>query len=266
MITHQSFLGLRTVIRFCPICGTQCINYKSIPQNYMDQLLNYEYIHSLEEAETINCIEYNCHACLSTDRDRLYAHYIMEQFKYLDVSQKYTFIDFAPNRALSQHIRNYPFLNYRTADLKMSGVDDIVDITNLNIYQDNSTDFFLCSHVLEHVPDDRKAMSELYRILKPDGWGILMVPILLSLAHNYEILSNISESERWKLFGEVDHLRIYAKGDYIKALEETGFIVNQLGIEYFGTRVFKELGLSPTSVLYVVQKQIYSKFDKWAAL
>ena len=63
----------------------------------------------------------------------------------------------------------------------MENVDDKVDITDMTIYPDNHFDFFICSHMLEHVFDDRKALRELYRILKWGGQGILVVPIVLSI-------------------------------------------------------------------------------------
>ena len=96
-----------------------------------------------------------------------------------------------------------------------------MDLTNL-AFCNESFDGFLCLHVLEHIPDDRKAMQELYRILKPGGWGILQVPMSLSLDKTYEDFSITSSSEREKVFGQSDHVRIYAL-DYLDRLAEAGF-------------------------------------------
>ncbi|MEW6107736.1 MAG: methyltransferase domain-containing protein [Nitrospirota bacterium] len=136
----------------------------------------------------------------------------------------------------------------------MGNVDDQIDIMDMKIYRDNSVDMFLCSHVLEHVGDDKKAIRELHRILKSDGCGIIMVPILLSLKDIYENPNITSEGDRWKHFGQKDHVRIYSKVGFVARLEESGFEVDQLGINYWGKDVYDKSGLTPQSVLYVVYK------------
>jgi ubiquinone/menaquinone biosynthesis C-methylase UbiE len=121
-------------------------------------------------------------------------------------------------------------------------------------YVDNCFDMILCSHVLEHVDDDRKAMSELFRILKPSGFGIIMVPIDINLKEDFENPEYKTEAERWKYFGQNDHVRLYSKNGFATKLIQTGFKVNQLGIDYFGADVFEKNGIHPRSVLYVVEK------------
>jgi predicted SAM-dependent methyltransferase len=145
-------------------------------------------------------------------------------------------------------------IEYRSADLFMEDVDDKIDITNMNVYPDESFDSFVCSHVLEHVDDDLKAMRELRRILKQDGWGIAMVPINLALEENYEDASITSESGRWKHFGQNDHVRMYSKPGFIGRLNEAGFKVEQYGVDFFGLETFEKHGVHPRSVLYVVKK------------
>lgn len=96
-----------------------------------------------------------------------------------------------------------------------------MDISNIQ-YPDNSFDIIYCSHVLEHVLDDRKAMREFYRTLNTDGWAILNVPI--SGEKTFEDPSIVSPEERLKAFGQEDHVRIYGT-DYIDRLRESGFTV-----------------------------------------
>jgi len=127
---------------------------------------------------------------------------------------------------------------------------------NMPIYKDDSIDIFICSHVLEHVEDDRKAIAELYRILKPGGWGIVMVPIQLTLSEIHEDTSIKSENERCKYFGLESHVRIYSKQGFVRRLECSGFKVNQLGISYFGIEIFEKCGIHHRSVLYVVEKSV----------
>ena len=96
-----------------------------------------------------------------------------------------------------------------------------MDITNIE-YPDQSFDVIYCSHVLEHVLDDRKAMSEFCRVLKNDGWAILLVPI--GAERTFEDPLIVSPQDRLKAFGLEDHVRLYGR-DYIDRLRAAGFKV-----------------------------------------
>ena len=145
------------------------------------------------------------------------------------------------------------FGEYNTADMSMPGVDCHVDITALP-FEDGSFDFFICSHVLEHIVHDRRALSEIFRITRQDGRGILMVPISLGIERSVEGTGNESPEERWRLFGQNDHVRLYAHDDFVSKIIETGFHLTELGVNYFGKKVYESLGLRDTSILYVVEK------------
>lgn len=240
---------------YCSVCDTGLKYFNPLPLHYFEQLDKHQYIHPIFTAETINIFQYTCPACGASDRDRLYALYLKRQFEKLSPYKEYSFIDFAPAMSLANFIKKMPCLKYRSADLYMDGVDDKVDITDLSVYRDDSVDFLLCSHVLEHIEEDRKAMRELYRILKPGGWGIIMVPVLLSLKEIYENYSITSEADRWKHFGQNDHVRIYSKSGFIERLEEAGFFVRQYDKHSFGEEVFTRHGIHSRSVLYIAEKQ-----------
>ena len=139
-------------------------------------------------------------------------------------------------------------------DLLMKEVDDNFDITDMNGYTDGQFDFFICSHVLEHIPDDRKALQELFRVLKPSGTGIAMVPINLGIERTLEDPSITDIAGRWKYFGQDDHVRMYAKKEFISRLESAGFKTTLLDVDYFGAEAFKKAGIYPSTVLYVVTK------------
>jgi ubiquinone/menaquinone biosynthesis C-methylase UbiE len=124
----------------------------------------------------------------------------------------------------------------------------------MRLYQDNQFDFLICSHVLEHVEDDRKALHELHRILKPGGQGILMVPVILSIEEVDEDPAIVDEGERWKRFGQFDHVRLYSKNGFVERVREGGFLVKQYGKEFFGEELFARTGISSQSILYVVTK------------
>ena len=121
-------------------------------------------------------------------------------------------------------IQKHDNIDYLTADLNPEGVMVKMDITDID-YPDSTFDTIICNHVLEHIIDDHKAMSELHRVLKPGGWAILQVPISFSLDKTFEDASVTAPEEREQVFGQCDHVRIYAP-DYIDRLEQAGFQVS----------------------------------------
>lgn len=167
--------------------------------------------------------------------------------------KKSRMIHFAPEPGLSRALRSSGFFDYCTADLSMAGVDHHVDLMALP-FLDETFDFFICSHVLEHVPDDGLAVRELHRILRSGGCGILMAPVVVGLEQTLEDPCVTDEAERWRLFGQNDHLRLYAHDDYVRKMQSNGFLVEQIGIDHFGVEVFKSLGIKETSILYIVHK------------
>jgi SAM-dependent methyltransferase len=238
----------------CPLCLTGVNYFNRLPDYFVRNLELHQYVHSIFAEETLNFLDFECPACGAYDRDRLYALYYRQLFESLDTAHQYVFIDFAPSPFLSPLLRRQPLLQYRSADLFDPKADDRVDLTNMSVYADNSADFFLCSHILEHIPNDRKALSELFRILRPGGRGVVMVPILLSLAENYENPEVVTDAGRWRHFGQNDHVRIYSKQGFVFRLKEAGFKVSQYGIDFFSTELFSRHGISDRSVLYVVEK------------
>lgn len=131
--------------------------------------------------------------------------------------------------------------------------DDKVDITQMDCYSDGRFDLIVCSHVLEHVPDDAKAIRELNRILAHNGVAILMVPILLGLQQTDEDPSVTDVNERWRRFGQDDHIRMYEREDFLKRLRAGGFQVKNLDVATFGHEIFKQCGITEQSVLYIGQ-------------
>jgi SAM-dependent methyltransferase len=241
----------------CPVCGTRINHFQPLSEFYLNNVRQHGYRYTLEQAETLNYHDYSCPFCGASDRDRLYALYIKDYFDKIDRAIK--IVDFAPSAPFSRFIRNMISLSgqnasYRTADLNIEGVDDKLDITDMRLYEDSQFDFFICSHILEHISDDRKALRELYRILKPQGLGIIMVPIVLGLAEIDEDPSVNDESERWRRFGQNDHVRLYSKDGFITRVKEASFQIHQYGKEHFGEKLFAQSGITSQSVLYVVEK------------
>jgi SAM-dependent methyltransferase len=160
-----------------------------------------------------------CSVCYSTDRERLLYLYLSKITNLF--SDEVKLLHVAPEVGLTAVLKKYSNIDYLTADLNSNTVMVKMDITDIN-YPDNTFDVVICNHVLEHIIDDRKAMRELYRVLKPGGWAILQVPMSLSLSETYEDFSVTTRPEREEIFGQSDHVRIYAK-DYCDRLQESGF-------------------------------------------
>ena len=118
--------------------------------------------------------------------------------------------------------RSYSNLDYLSVDIKSGRAMKEENITNLS-FPDNSFDIIFCSHVLEHIEDDRRAMGELHRVLKPGGFSLIAVPVKNN-SKTFEDFSVVDPEERRKVFGQKDHVRIYGK-DFKNRLEQSGFNV-----------------------------------------
>ena len=164
--------------------------------------------------------ELECPYCLSRPRHRSTWIYFNERTNLFDGKPK-KMLHVAPELSIGRQIREAAYIDYLSGDLdpKMAMVQ--MDITDIQ-YPDNSFDVIYCSHVLEHVPDDRKGMRELYRVLKPGGWAVLDVPILRE--KTFEDPSITTPEQRERVYGQHDHVRAYGK-DYKDRLEEAGFEV-----------------------------------------
>ena len=162
-----------------------------------------------------------CPGCLSYDRERLVFLYLKSQTALLTTPAKMLHV--APERQLAKIFRKIPTLDYTTGDLFSKVVDVQLDVTAIQ-FPDGTFDVTLCNHVMEHVPDDRLALREILRTLKPGGLAIIQTPISLVLEKTDEELADIPEAERIRRFGQKDHCRIYAM-DYAQRLAAAGFAV-----------------------------------------
>lgn len=132
-------------------------------------------------------------------------------------------LHFAPEQEFYKRFKKQINIDYTTTDLLSPLADVKADICNLP-FEDNQYDIIFCNHVLEHIPDDTKAMQELYRVLKPGGMGIFQIPQDLSRATTFSDDSIVDQKERAKIFGQYDHVRVYGR-DYFDKLRSIGFKV-----------------------------------------
>jgi SAM-dependent methyltransferase len=159
----------------------------------------------------------------------------------------------APEKNLQRILRSCGNIRYISADLGSPLASVQTDITALS-FADDIFDVVICNHVLEHIPDDRQAMREIIRVLKPGGWAILQVPIATSRAATEEAPSITSPNERLRLFGQTDHVRVYAE-DYIHRLEDCGFVVDLHSLsKQNGEPYAKYFGLLRDENIYLAKK------------
>ena len=161
---------------------------------------------------------------LSLERHRLFWLYLKNETTFFSAPLRV--LHFAPEQAFVQKFKKQKNLTYTTTDLNSPIADVKADICDLP-FKDNSFDFIICNHVLEHIPDDIKAMQELYRVLAPSGTAIVQVPYDAKREITFEDNTITDQSERTRIFGQYDHLRVYGM-DYFKKLSSIGFNVNAL--------------------------------------
>ena len=160
---------------------------------------------------------------LSLERHRFLWLYLKKETDFFTSKELKKVLHFAPEQAFYKRFRNQKNLDYTTTDLFSPLADVKADICNLP-FEDSQYDIILCNHVLEHIPDDTKAMQELYRVLKPGGMAILQIPQDLKREVTFADDTITDQKERAKIFGQYDHVRIYGR-DYFDKLRSIGFKV-----------------------------------------
>jgi predicted SAM-dependent methyltransferase len=231
----------------CPFCGGHF--RKLLPSG-----LNLSVLNNMKVVSGGYRLNSLCPQCHSSDRERMVYLFIRNKTTLFQKTQKQLrILHVAPENNLQQVLTSYAHFDYLCADLSPSFTTVKIDITNIQ-YEDNSFDVIICCHVFEHIQNDLRAMSELYRVLKHGGWAILQVPISLSLKNTYEDPMIMTPDDRKKAFGQSDHVRIYAQ-DYKDRLEKVGFSVGifNLASEY-GTSFADKYGLLKNENIYFCNK------------
>jgi len=230
----------------CAVCDQQFSRF--LPDGYPIPVL--DKLQVIGAGERDNCV---CPNCRSKDRDRWLFLFLSQETGFFKNKKK--LLHLAPERCLRNVFGRLANLDYINADLNPDHADVQMDITDIQ-YPDNHFDVILCNHVLEHIPDDGKAMRELLRVLKPGGWAILQVPISLKLSETYEDFSVTTPAEKERHFGQFDHVRIYGQ-DYVGRLKNAGFDVRIYDpVSVLGQQVLKKQSLNPKEKLYLCYKEM----------
>ena len=185
--------------RFCPVCGKSSRRFRNFRKRQ----------------------DVICPHCGAFGRHRLLWLFLQKKTNFFDGQPK-KMLHVAPESCFESRFKELLGGDYLTADLFSPRAMVKMDITDIQ-YTDSSFDIIYCSHVLEHVIDDKQAMREFLRVLKDDGWAILLVPI--TREKTFEDSSIVDPKERKKAFGMEDHVRRYGS-DYVERLRDAGFTVN----------------------------------------
>ncbi len=194
-----------------------------------------------------------CPACGCIDRERLARLMLTEKMGFLP---HHDILHVAPEPKLYEYFAQTVKGRLVACDLipeDRPGVPDIVqqDLTNLD-FEDASFDFVVCNHVLEHIPTDDVAMSEIKRVLKPGGKALLQVPYSEVIDATEEDFSVITNAERIARYGQSDHVRLYEKQDYITRLKKAGFEVEMMELD--ALEAYRRYAVNPEECAFIVSK------------
>ena len=195
-----------------------------------------------------------CPYCGSMERHRLLYLYLRQKTNLF--RDQLSVLHFSPERGLAGVFAAQKNLTYATSWYEPDRPADYhLDLTKLAL-PDNSWDVLIAYHVLEHIPDDRSAMREMYRVLKPGGWAVVQSPTR-EQPDTDEDASVVSEADRVKRFGKSDHVRYYGWKDFGDRLTQAGFEVT---IERFGEELtdgaIREFGIDPGERIYRLRKPL----------
>lgn len=191
---------------------------------------------------------------MTLERHRLLWLYLKNETDFF--SQKLRILHVAPEQAFYERFKKMSNLEYITCDLDSPIAQVKADIQNLP-FEDNFFDVILCNHVLEHVESDEKALTELFRVMKPNGWGIFQVPIRYSLKKTFEDPTITDRKERIEKFGQYDHVRVYGM-DYYNRLAKAGFEVEKVNYsQKLSNEEIRRFALEKNEILPVVRKLNY---------
>jgi SAM-dependent methyltransferase len=189
-----------------------------------------------------------CWRCGSHERHR--AQWLLFQARPELLGHAQALLHFAPEWTLRRRLSELGHLRYVTADLDQPGIDLQLDLTALDL-PDSSFDAVICSHVLEHIPDDVVAMRELRRVTAPGGWCLVMTPLDLTRSQTYEDSSITAPADRHQAYWRSDHVRLYAP-DIADRLAAAGFVVERIvPSAEFGPEMCRRCGIADAEHLWL---------------
>ena len=178
--------------------------------------------------------------------------YLKDHSNFL-TSIKLEVLHVAPEQCFHKRFKEQSNLNYLTGDLVSPLADIHFDLHSIPL-EDNRFDVVFCNHVLEHVDDALKCMKELYRVMKPGGFGIMQVPQDFSRDVTFEDPSIVSPEDREKFYWQKDHVRLFGK-DYPDWLRKAGFEVEEfIQQSNYSEKLIERYRLQSFEILYIARK------------
>jgi SAM-dependent methyltransferase len=180
-----------------------------------------------------------CPRCGALERHRVLWLFLERE---TDLFEGGSLLHIAPEYAFLRRFNQTSGLQYVTGDLDSALASHQLNVMDIS-FAAESFDFLMCNHVLEHVEDDRQALAEIHRVLKPGGWAILMCPVDRRRATTLEDPTVMAPEDRHRVFGQSDHVRLYGR-DYVDRLVGAGFTVRADSyLDGFEESAIERLGL-----------------------
>lgn len=230
--------------------------YCNICKNKLPLMLKYGNEDSnFSSGKVVGCGERKasrCPFCNSLDRNR-WVWYVMEHYTGI-LNKGQRILHFAPERGIESKIRRLDCGQYITVDLEPGKADMVMDITNIT-FPDNTFDYMICNHVLEHIKQEAQALSELKRCLKEDGRIVFSVPVCLGHG-TIEEESADTPQKRLQMYGQEDHVRLYGN-DLQERLLKNGFkAVSYQVKDHLSEIEIRSMALIPEDIVWILEKDV----------
>ena len=226
-------VGMRGRRVECPVCGRK-----------FRKFFSYGYVEMRGGAL--------CPHCMSLERHRLLWLWLQRHSDLFTARPRLLHV--APEHCYIRRFERLMGDNYVTADLESPLAKVKLDVQQMP-FEAEEFDVVICNHILEHVDSDRKALEEIFRVMRCGGWGILLSPVDYGLESSYEDPTKTTPEERREAFGQPDHLRIFGR-DYADRLRAVGFEVEEIkAIDFLSAEEITRYGIATDRIHFVRKSQ-----------